>query len=129
MTSGRRDPKADALVAALGHPSEPAIQRLRDVILAAEPRLTEGVKWNAPSYAVGGEDRLTFRLNPPPALQIIFHRGARPKDQDFAFVDPTGLLTWAAPDRGVLTVDQAMDISGIEAPLADLVRRWIAATA
>lgn len=35
---------------------------LRELILKAEPKLEEHIKWNAPSYVLDGEDRITFNL-------------------------------------------------------------------
>jgi len=38
-----------ALIAALDHPLKAKIEALRSIVRAAEPKLGERVKWNAPS--------------------------------------------------------------------------------
>jgi hypothetical protein len=99
-------------------------------LLGADPHITEHIKWNAPSFCYGGDDRVTLRLHPPTRLQLIVHRGARVKDPaGFRFEDATGLVTWVAPDRGVVTLGDMAHIQANREPLADLVRRWVAATA
>jgi hypothetical protein len=130
MISARANPKVDQYMAALDHPLKPAIERLRALVLAADPSLTEQVKWNAPSYGYARDDRITFRLNPPPAMQLVFHRGPKAKGDDgFTFEDPSGLIQWAAPDRGVVSFGGEADVAAHGDALADLVRRWMKATA
>jgi hypothetical protein len=61
-------------------------------------------------------------------VQVIFHRGAKQRaDLDtFHFDDPTGLLTWPAPDRAVLAVADADEAIALAPQLTRLVRDWIA---
>ncbi|MDH5829038.1 hypothetical protein QFW80_00675 [Luteimonas sp. M1R5S18] len=40
----------DALMATLTHPHKASIEALRAAILAVDPSIAEGVKWNAPSF-------------------------------------------------------------------------------
>jgi len=116
-------------LAALDHPLKAGVLRLRTAILAADPGITEHVKWNAPSFRYAGEDRVTFQLRRPDRVQLVFHRGAqvRADTDSFAFDDPTGLLQWATPDRAVVTLT---DLAGIDAQVAavgSLVARWVVA--
>jgi Domain of unknown function (DU1801) len=87
-------------MARLEHPLKEGVQRLRTAILASNDTITEHIKWNAPSFRHAGQDRVTFRLQPGDKLQLIFHRGAKVRTDTaaFAFNDPTGLMTWLAPD-------------------------------
>jgi hypothetical protein len=125
----RPTPTVDEFLQSLDHPMKPEILRLREIVRAAAPELTESVKWNAPNYALNGEDRLTFHLRGRDSVQLIFHRGARAKDAaDFAFEDPTGLLQWPARDRAVLKLGAMPDVEAKREALTDLVRRWLAAT-
>jgi hypothetical protein len=83
----------------LDHSRKEEIAELRSAILDSNDRITEQIKWKAPSFCFAGEDRVTFRLQPHDVVQLIFHRGAKVKDHaDFTFEDSTGLLKWAAPD-------------------------------
>ena len=117
----------DAFMAALQHRAKSDIEALRQLILAASPGLTERIKWNAPSFGPGNDDRITMRLQPGDQLQLIFHRGAKMHTDAFSFEDPHGLMTWAAPDRGIVTITESPQAGKVDL-LTDLVRRWIAAT-
>jgi uncharacterized protein DUF1801 len=119
----------DQLVAALEHPLWAEIERLRAIILDANSGITEQIKWKAPSFCYRGDDRVTMKLYPASQIQLIFHRGARVKDTaDFTFEDNSGLLKWAAKDRGVATLRNMAEIDANAAALTDLVNRWIIAT-
>jgi len=52
--------------------------QLRAAILASDLAISEHVKWNAPSFCYGGQDRVTFRLQPRGRLQLIFPDRVRP---------------------------------------------------
>lgn len=128
MTTGKTKPGAqtpDALLDALDHPMRAEIDALRAIILKAHPGLVEGVKWNAPSYSVEGEDRITFQLRAKDKILLVFHRGAKAKAGKVTIDDPEGLLQWAAPDRAIVTVRTG----GAKAnAIRALVKGWIAAT-
>jgi len=100
---------------------------LRQAVLAADPAIVENEKWNSPNFVYDGVDRVTLRVHPKGGVQVILHRGAKQRaDVDtFHFDDPTGLLEWPAPDRGVLKVADAADAERLSPELTLLVRRWI----
>ena len=102
---------------------------MRNIILGTHPDIVEKIKWNAPSFGLEADDRITFRLQPGDKVDLIFHRGAKSKALDgFAFADETGLLKFIAPDRAVLIFTDAVDIETKIEKLRWLVRAWIAAT-
>ncbi len=113
----------------LRHPHKAAILQLRKAILAADSAITERIKWNAPSFCYGGDDRVTFRFPPKGGLQLIFHRGAKTKDTSgFSFDDPSGLMEWAAVDRAVVTFSTDSEIASKTTKVVTLVRAWCKAT-
>ncbi len=119
----------DTYLEALEHRHKPAVEALRRLIHDAVPGLTERIKWNAPSFGKGEDDRITMRLHPGDRLQLILHRGAKAGADDlFRFEDPDKLITWAAPDRGVVTFSDADDLANKSAALAEILRRWVACT-
>ena len=127
-----RKPKAgaqtpDELLDALDHPLRKEIDALRAVILKAHPGLVEGVKWNAPSYSVEGEDRVTFQLRAKDRVLLVFHRGAKAKAGKVSIEDPEGLLEWAAPDRAIATFRASEVTAGRKKALGALVKQWITA--
>ncbi|RYZ35201.1 MAG: DUF1801 domain-containing protein [Myxococcaceae bacterium] len=116
-------------MAALEHPLKAEIEAVRTAILASDKTLTERIKWKAPSFCHASDDRVTFRLAPKGIFQVILHRGAKVKDATgFAFEDDSGLVAWAAVDRGVVTFKDAKDVKAKKAALVKLVGRWIQAT-
>ena len=113
----------------LVHARKDEVLALRELILAAVPDLVERIKWNAPSFGPGEDDRITMRLHPGDRLQLILHRGAKAGADDlFRFEDPKKLIAWAAPDRGVVNFKDAADMAAKAEPLSDILRRWVACT-
>jgi hypothetical protein len=69
-----------------------------------------------------------MRLQPKDRVELVFHRGAKPKDnRAFHFDDPSGLLEFKAPDRAVISFTSLSDIKAKKSPLRELVRRWMTA--
>jgi hypothetical protein len=125
--AAKKTDDVEALLDALDHPRRAEIESVRALILGADPRIREGIKWNAPSYSVT-DHFATFKLRPGDAVQVVFHTGAKGR-ADLPAVqvdDPAGLLTWAAPDRCVATLRDRADVEARGDALADVVRQWIA---
>jgi hypothetical protein len=113
----------------LVHPLKAEVCELCAIVAGAHPSITEQIKWNAPSFCINGDDRVTFRLQPA-VLQLVFHRGAKVKSTaDFAFSDDSGLVKWVTADRGVVTFSTMKEIQTARRALATLVARWMDATA
>ena len=125
---GRRMPnrsrEVERFMEELDHPLKEEIGRLREAILDSNDRITEHIKWKAPSFRYAGEDRVTFRLHPAERAQLVFHRGAKVKDDaaEFAFEDDTGLLRWVAQDRAVVAL---RDAEARQGDLVEVVNRWV----
>ena len=119
-----RSPEVDRFMEGLDHPLKEQIERLRSAILGSNERITEHIKWKAPSFRYAGEDRVTFRLHPAERAQLVFHRGAKVKGDaaGFAFEDDTGLLRWVAKDRAVVALRDAEVRQG---DLVGVVNRWV----
>jgi hypothetical protein len=76
-----RSQEVDRFMEGLDHPLKDGIERLRAAILDSNDRITEHIKWKAPSFRYADEDRVTFRLYPKDRAQLVFHRGAKVKMQ------------------------------------------------
>ena len=117
----------EAFLAALEHPLKPAILALRQIILAADPSIAEGIKWNVPSFRTT-EYFATFHLRASDGVQIILHLGAKVRTTattGVTIADPKSLLTWLAKDRAAV---KFADLSAVEAKREDfttLIREWI----
>ena len=119
----------DSYLDNLEHRHKVAIEGLRRLILDAVPGLSERIKWNAPSFGKGEDDRITMRLHPGDRLQLILHRGAKAGADDlFRFEDPDKLIAWAAPDRGVVTFADEADLKAKSEALRSVLQRWVACT-
>ena len=99
MSTGKThlNEEVTALLDQVHHSSRAGIDRLRNIILSTDETLTENIKWNGPNYSVGGEDRITMKIQPPTRpVQLIFHRGAKklkqPKDK--LITHESKMLTW-----------------------------------
>jgi len=115
----------------LEHPLKPEIEAVRRIILDANERLSEHIKWKAPSFCYDNEDRVTFNLHGKGYFQLVFHCGAKVKDtaaQERLLTDDMGLLQWVTVDRGTIKFTDMDDVIAKKEKLADLVNAWIAAT-
>lgn len=121
----------DAFLAALDDDRRARAEWMRALLLEVEPRLTESIKWNAPSYARGDADRVTMNVqNREGVVQVVLHLGAdRPETRGAAPVldDPTGLVRWLSDIRGVLVVPDPAeaDADPRRAELVTLLSRWV----
>jgi hypothetical protein len=102
------------------------IDRLRAIVAASHPSLTEQIKWNAPSFAIGGDDRITLGVERKGGVRVVLHRGAKPQPAaGFCFDDTAHLAKWPAADRGVMTWKDVAAIDRVEFQLKLICRRWI----
>jgi hypothetical protein len=118
----------DACLDGLSADDRAGVDRLRAVVRAAAPGLIETIKWNAPSFADGDQDRVTLGIERKGGWRMVLHRGAAVKDAaGFAFDDAAKVARWPSPDRGVATFADIAAIDMKAAAIEDLVRRWIEA--
>ena len=69
-----RDPAVDQWLDDADHSREAMLRRARDIILGADARVTESIKWKTPTFAYKGN---IASFNPSKtALSIMFHRGS-----------------------------------------------------
>lgn len=117
----------DAFLIALAHPQHATIQRLRATIRAADPRIAEDIKWNAPSFHIEGRHFATMQLRKPGSVLLVLHLGAGkralPKG---AIADPEGLLTWLGADRATLTFAGPGEVEMRGSALQAVLRQWMA---
>ena len=114
----------------LHHPLREEIEALRLIILEASALLEENIKWNGPNYSVGAEDRITMKIQPPKQIQLVFHRGAKVKEQpkERLVQDTSGLLAWRENDRAIASFKDKEAVEAGRGALSGIVQAWIAAT-
>jgi hypothetical protein len=128
-TAKRSAPAADdveAFLAALDHPLKREIVDLRTLILGVDPRIGEGIKWNAPSFRTS-EYFATFHLRAKDGVQIILHLGAKKRDTQTAGAidDPASLLEWLGKDRASVKFRDTKDVEAKRAAFVNVIRQWI----
>ena len=105
------------------------VDALRDLILKTEPNLEEHIKWNAPSYVLDDEDRITFNLmNNQQIVKLVFHIGAtRKEDKKGAPVmrDASGLIEWSSDIRGMIAFAKTENITSNEATIKRIIKDWL----
>lgn len=117
----------EQFLAELDHPDKPAVLALRALILGADPRVTEGIKWNAPTFSTTA-DFATFHLRGKSGIQLVLHFGAVSRPDSSArdrIADPTGMLAWRAPDRAIVTFRGAADVERRKGEFLAVLRQWI----
>lgn len=113
-------------MATLVHPHKQELMAVRELVLASDESIEEGVKWNAPSFW-RGEWFATFHLRAKVGLMLILHRGgkAQPAAPRRLVEDPDGILQWLANDRCALTFANMAEVRQKSAALRDMIRRWL----
>ena len=115
MTGGN---EVDAWFAAKEHPLSEAMQRARRVILDADPRVTESIKWSTPTFSFRGN---IVSFNPAKKqVSLLFHRGAEIPGE-FPRLVGDGQLVRTMRFADAAEVEQAAD------ELQAVIRAWCAA--
>jgi hypothetical protein len=76
LSSMPKSKEVDAWFARYDNPMKDVVQRMREIILAADPRMRECIKWQAPTFTFEGNLASFF----PKAKQhasLMFHQGAK----------------------------------------------------
>ena len=98
-----------------GHPLTDAMQLARRLILVADPRVTESIKWKTPTFSYRGN---IVSFNPAKNLvSLLFHRGAEIPG-DFPRLEGDGRLVRVMRFADVGEVEQASD------ELQAVIRAW-----
>lgn len=111
----------------LGHRSKNEIQAIRSLILNADPRIAEGIKWAAPSFRTT-EYFATMNLREKNGVGVILHLGAKVRSMapdGLTIDDAERRLTWLAPDRAMIVFKDMNDVKAQEAAFLGIIRSWI----
>lgn len=131
MTKAKKGTESvEEFLAALSHPRKDEIELLRKIVLESEPELTEHIKWNAPSFCLNGDDRITMRIMPVKHLQLVFHRGVKAREEitENLIADPHRLLKWASNDRAIAYFSSISNIEAKAEGLKKTIQAWLKAS-
>lgn len=116
---GRHDPEVDAWLDRYENPQRELVMAVRDAILAADDRVTETIKWQAPTFMYRG-NIASFYPKATKHVSLMFHRGAE-------LPDPSGLLEGEGDVSRVAKFADDADLESKRDALQEIVRAWIAA--
>ena len=108
--------EVDAWMARYDNPMKPVVQRIREIVLGADPRIGECIKWQAPTFTYRGNIASFF----PRAKQhasLMFHQGALIPGSH-ARLEGTG------DTSRVLKIGSLEEAEEAKADLEALVRAW-----
>ena len=66
----------DAWFEAYDNPQRENVMRVREIVLAADPRITESIKWKAPTFEYKG-NIASFFPKAKKHVSLMFHQGAK----------------------------------------------------
>jgi hypothetical protein len=107
---------------------KPLVEAVLKAVIEECPSLSETIKWNAPTFCYEGKDRLTLMLHKSDRVGVIFHTGAKPKEDKRAphlYQDDTGLLEWNSNVRATITFRDLADFSAKRNLFKKAVKRWV----
>lgn len=114
----------DDFIRRLNHPCKPALEALRRAIVGISPKVTEGIKWNSPSFRTS-QWFATINVHRKGCIRLILHRGAKARAGAVKVPDPAGLLQWLGKDRAMVMFTPDGDLKPRLAALQALLRHWI----
>ncbi len=75
-----KNKEVDAWLKASEHPLKPAIKRVREIILRADKRVGECIKWKSPTFTFEG-NIASINPNTKKKVSLMFHRGVELKSK------------------------------------------------
>ncbi|MCB9548202.1 MAG: DUF1801 domain-containing protein [Myxococcales bacterium] len=108
----------DAWMAKYENPMKPVVEAVRAVILGADPRMGECIKWSAPTFTFGG-NLASFNPRSKKHASLLFHTGASIPG-DFPHLTGSGEVA-----RTMSFADLA-EVEARRAELEAIVRAWCA---
>jgi len=107
----------DAFMSELDHPFKAEVQAVREIIKGVNEKITEEVKWNAPSFSYKGY-LATFNLWAKHHVHLVFHNGA-------ILDHGLGILEGDYPDRRMVYLANKDEVEAKKAALVRAVEQWI----
>jgi hypothetical protein len=111
------DPEVDEWFAGLDHPLKDAMLQVRKVILSADRRMTETIKWKSPTFMLEGN---MASINPRSKknVQLMFHTGAKLPGKH-------PRLEGGGETARYMSFSDAADVKAKKRDLEAAVRAWI----
>jgi hypothetical protein len=111
-----KNPEVDAWFAAKHPRAEAAMQRVREIILAADPRVEELVQYGSVQFAYQG-GMASFVQATDARVNLMFHRGARIKGA-FPHLEGDG------PSARFMRFADVSEVDARAEELSSIIRTW-----
>jgi len=72
---GERSPEVNAWFETYDNPMKEAVQRTREILIGADPRIGETIKWSTPTFTYRG-NLVSFQPRAKQFVSLLFHAGA-----------------------------------------------------
>jgi hypothetical protein len=115
---GQRSAEVEAWFEDYDNPQRDLVLAVRDVVLGADDRIGETIKWKAPTFVYEG-NLASFFPKSKKHVTLMFHQGA-------ALPDPAGVLVGDGDTARSLKIADRADLHAKAAAIVELVRAWIA---
>lgn len=113
-----KNPEVDTWFETYDNPRKEEVLKVRELILASNPKMTEDIKWKAPNFMYKG-NLCTFNPRAKKLVTLIFHTGASLKDSK-------GLLEGDGKTARVARFHNMEDILSKKEAIEAIVNEWIA---
>jgi hypothetical protein len=111
------NPQVDEFMAKIDHPLKDEMQRVREIILAADNKMTEVIKWGGPTFVYKG-NLATLTPRSKRFVNLFFQTGA-------IIPDGHGILEGDAKEVRVARFHDMKEIEEKAEALKAVVREWI----
>lgn len=108
--------EVDAWMAKYDNPQKPLVEAVRQVILRADKRIGETIKWQAPTFTYKG-NLASFFPKSKAHVSLMFHNGAQIPGA-FASLEGSGDVS------RVMKIADAKDLKAKSPELKRLVKAW-----
>lgn len=109
--------KVTRFIEALDNPLKNELEEVRNIILGASDKITEDIKWSAPSFAYK-DNMATFNPRAKKFVNLTFHKGS-------LINDTTGLLEGDQKEARVARFYNMEDVAEKKQALEKIVIEWI----
>lgn len=109
--------EVDAWMDAYENPMKPVVQKVREIVLAADERISECIKWKSPTFVFEG-NLASFNPRSKKHASLMFHTGAQiPGDHP--------ALEGGGEVARYIKIESLEDAERLRPDLERLVQAWI----
>ena len=113
---GSRNPDVDTWFKGYDNPMKDAVQRTREILLGADDRIDEVIKWSTPTFTYKG-NLVSFQPRAKQFVSLLFHTGA-------SIPGSHPLLEGGGDTARYARLDDVAAVEGARLELEAIVRAW-----